>query len=433
MFRELSAPVTLQWEVTPWCNMSCLHCYNHWRRDSEKRKRAGPETIKLYQKTTSEILSNGVFAVTVTGGEPLGILDDLSPFLKQLTEAGVELLLNSNLTLLTQKTARKLKELGIRSVLTSLPAGDPTLNDEITQKKGAHARTTRGIRIALENGIRPMVNMVVSKMNLPQIFATADYTKSLGVRSFAATRVSVPINCPDFSPYALSLTEFRFMLNELMKVKEQLGMKVDSLEFYSPCSFDNEQTRVLLSSRTCTAGKTNCTIGFDGQVRPCSRAPQTYGSIHDGLANAWKAMKPWRSGEWIPKECGNCKQKNKCMGGCKVDAYRATGCLFELDPYCDPSWFPIKRNVGKAQPLPKTDNLSFTSKLRVRREDFGGIFFSSSSHWTPVNHRLLELALNKKGDIVTIEEMATALGVSAEDARRTASFLLSKSILRERR
>jgi len=232
--------------------------------------------------------------------------------------------------------------------------------------------------------------------------------------------------------YALSLTEFRFMLSELIRVRECLGIRVDSLEFYSPCSFGNEQARKLLGSRTCTAGKTNCTLGFDGQVRPCSHAPQTYGSIHDGLANAWKAMKQWRSGEWVPKECGDCELKNKCMGGCKVNAYRATGKLSGLDPYCDLSMLPIKA-TSKVQPLLQANTFSFVPKLRSRKEDFGGILFSSSAHWAAVNHQLFKLALSKRGGVVTIEEVATALGVSAEDAKRTLSFLLSKSILREGR
>ncbi len=432
MFRELTAPINVQWEVTPWCNLRCVHCYNYWRRDGDRKTKLTQEIRKIYGAVVSEIIANKVFSVTVTGGEPLGVFDFLLPFLKQLAKAGVQLLLNSNVMFLTKDLAIVLKdELGIKFVLVSLPAGDPSINDEITQRKGAHAKTTKGIRIALENGIRPAVNMVVTKRNLAEVFTTAEYVKSLGVTSFAATRASVPGNCSDFSPFGLSLGEFRHMLNELIRVKKELGLRIDSLEFYPPCSFGDEITRSIFGSRMCTAGKTSCTIGFDGQLRPCSHAPQTYGDIREGLREAWLAMHPWRTHEWLPEECKNCAQKNRCVGGFKIEAFLTTGSLNKPDPYCDFSQLPInQRKKVSAEPLSLTSNaFAFNPILRFREEVFGGVLYVSSRQWVLANKELYKLATGKKGGRITTKEVAGVLGVSIGEASKTTSFLLSKSIL----
>ena len=33
---NLKYPPVLHWEVTPECNHNCIHCYNYWRKDTDK-------------------------------------------------------------------------------------------------------------------------------------------------------------------------------------------------------------------------------------------------------------------------------------------------------------------------------------------------------------------------------------------------------------
>lgn len=435
MFRELSAPISVQWEVTPWCNLECVHCYNYWRQDKEKSKQLTIMLSELYDAIVSEILNCKVFRVTITGGEPLGVLKHILPSLRKLTNAGVQLGLNTNLTLLTKETASILKdELGITSILGSFPSANPLTNRVITQRKNAHADTTKGIEIALESGMKLSVNMVITKINLLEVYATAEYLAKLGVRSFAATKASVPGNCPDFALYALTLGEFRYMLRELVRVKEELGLRVDSLEFYPSCSFGNEKIRKTFGSRMCTAGKTSCTIGFDGQLRPCPHAPMSYGGICESLSKSWRTMHDWRTDVWLPQECHSCVLKNRCAGGCKTDALFVAGSLNEPDPYCDFSQLPIK--VGKKSVATKpvqTESFVVNPEVKLRKEDFGGILYVSPIQWASVNHRLYQLVARKGREPILLDEMAGALDVPKEGAVKTVSYLVSKSILQEGR
>ena len=432
MFKKLVAPIYVQWEVTPECNYNCIHCYNHWRDGKRKGRLVTEKTRKYYLASVTEIIRNGVFAVTVTGGEPLLVFKEVLPFIVMLREAGIEVHLNSNLSLLTNEIAATLKKLGIKSILTSFPSGIQKTNDQITQRRNTRDKTARGIKCALNAGLRVTTNMVVSKLNLTEVFETARFAKELGITSFSATKAAVPGNCQDFSPYRLSVVEFRSMLSELARVKKELGLRVDSLEFYPGCSFDNDETRYLFgSTRSCTAAKTSCTIGFDGQIRPCSHAPHTYGSIFDGLQKAWDSMEEWRQDVWIPDECQPCSLKKRCGGGCKIEAMLVNGAINKPDPYCDFSTVPLKpltRSKSKILFNPLSE-FHFSTEIKLRKEGFGGLLCVSVREWVPVAPELFEFVKERKGGDVSLEEFSSSLKLSANEAAQVVNHLMTKKIV----
>jgi len=430
MFLQLSAPISVQWELTPWCNHLCIHCYNFWRADGGRAlAKVTPELIAQYDQATEEIIVNKVFAVTLTGGEPLAVFDTALPFLQRLRNAGIQMSLNSNLTLLTPATANQLWDLGIRSVLTSLMAGDPKLNDSLANTPGAHKRTVRGIQIAQEQGLRVSVNMVATHKNIAHIYSTAQLVKSLGVSNFSATKAATPGNAPDFEEFRLSLAEFQAMLKELLRVHNELGLEVDSLEFYPPCTFPNEEVRQAFGSRMCTAGRTTCTIGFDGHVRPCSHAPMAYGMVQHGLEAAWERLNPWRTDELLPEECKPCPAQYFCGGGCKSEAYVVSGSLDCVDPYCTG---PVKRFAQvKKDGFDNGTEYALLPSVLFREEAFGGILYRDPAHWIPANKVLYQfIQALKGGKSFRKEALSTVLGTEEQWIAPTLQLLEGRGIIR---
>jgi len=68
MYTQLSAPLDVQWEVTPWCTYNCVHCYNFWRRGIRPKRFLSESQLVVHRATVRELVVNKVFHVTLTGG-----------------------------------------------------------------------------------------------------------------------------------------------------------------------------------------------------------------------------------------------------------------------------------------------------------------------------------------------------------------------------
>ncbi|MFH1899418.1 MAG: radical SAM protein [Patescibacteria group bacterium] len=425
----------MQWELTPWCTYNCVHCYNYWRRGKRPKRTLSAKQLEVHNKSAQEIINSKVFHVTLTGGEPLGVLEQLMPELLALKDAGVRISINTNLALMNKRMISLLRQLGIRAILTSLMSADPTLNDNIAQTKGAYRRTVAGIRLAIANGFRVSVNMVISQKNFHTIYETGKLAYELGAQAFCATKVSKPFNCKDFSGYSLLTQQIQQMFRELVRLKRDFGIQVASLEPYPACLFPDDETRAEFGDRHCSAARTSCTLGFDGAIRPCSHAPISYGNaIEIGLLGAWQNMGMWRDGSLIPAACAvECREYPKfCSAGCRIESLNAGTNLSGSDPYCLGSKPVAQRFVAKPELFPASAVIRLLSSVRFRKEDFGYIAYRSSANWQAIDstlHAILKSTLNEKG--VTAKQIAQAYNATESDALETMSILITRHIVEQ--
>ena len=418
----------VQWEITNLCNHNCIHCYNYWNTINSEELVS--KNSQHYQKTVEEIINNKVFHVVITGGEPLLVLDEAAPYIKQLSEHGIRLSLNSNLTLLTTRNARTLKEIGINSILVSLPSINPNINDQITGVAGSLKRILDGIALAIKLGFYISVNMVVSKLNLSTVYDTAKYLASIGVKNFSASRASDPSSKKDFSQYLLSIDEFRDLEKTLIDINNNLMINADSLCADPVCSYGDIQP--LHTFRFCHAGKTTCAISCVGEIRPCNRSNQVCGSVYNnGLLSAWNSLDVYRSDLWIPKECSSCVLKYRCGGGCKVDAVNTYGTPLKPDPFCDVSYIPKAYPAEISKQL-SGDTFRINSSFRFRKENFGGIIFISIFNWLAVDHDLYQLLLTI-GDTLHLSDLCNCLSIETEEAMSIVNVLAKRKVLLEGR
>ena len=255
MFRELSAPIAVQWEITSACPKRCFYCANYWRHDSELISQPAVPSRQLLERIIDQIISARVFSVTITGGEPLLVIEHCAPSLQRLTDAGITLSINSTMFGLTPELATTLTGLGIKSALVSIPSFDPKTDALITNSTSSWRNTASGIGIAIKAGVRIKANMVVCRHNVSQIFTTAKYAKDLGIKDFAATKMSHPSSDACFQDTMLTRAEFQFMASELKRIKAELGMNVDSVQAYAYCGIDDNSIRedFPIFNKTCSA------------------------------------------------------------------------------------------------------------------------------------------------------------------------------------
>lgn len=434
MYRKLMAPVSCQIEITTGCDNNCLHCYNYWRHDDTAS--ASNMSRATLQKVVSDIIDAKVFHVTFTGGEPLLRKEILFDGIERLMEAGVVCDVNTNLTLMTPESAERLVSLGIGGVLTSVAASTSQLHDHIMQKKGAFDATLKGISVCQDAGLIVAASMVVTKLNVNEVYTTGIFLKSIGVNQFYATKASPPLNSINFGEYMLSSDELLLLLDQLKSLRDEHSMNVSALECYPLCSYVNQDTYSFMADRRCSAGVTTCSIGSDGSIRACSHDDKSYGNIiTDGLTTAWDLMNEWRDGSLLPDNCKECHSFPACSGGCRVDALYVSGCKSSNDPYANLT--NIDKIVSK-KPLPQTDFGSsgnifkVTDGLKFRDEGFCVLCAGQRNIASPVSlshptHELIAV-LGREGHSFGVAEIVHYTKLPTQDANALCNAFLNDGI-----
>ena len=342
--RDLLYPPVLQWEVTPECNHNCIHCYNYWRNEPEKKEKM----INNHLDIAYKIAQRHPVAVVITGGEPLLVFEAIKPSLKLLTENKISVSINTNAALVTDEIAEFLHSLNI-SAFVSLPCADEAICDSITNVKNSLTKISLGIKTLLKAGVRVSVNMVVSKRNIDYITYTARYAKDeLGVTSFFASRVSKPINSSEcFNEELLSHEDILRLQKELVEIERDLNIKTSTAAPIPACAIvDDNAFQKFAYKRNCTAGRISYGIDCSGNIKACPRDDKIYGNIlTDDFTKVWQSMSDWRTDIFLHKECADCNVKDMCKGGCRLDAFPHTGKRNSLDPAADVTNLPVKFTV----------------------------------------------------------------------------------------
>lgn len=333
---RIKYPPMIQWEVTPFCNHNCIHCYNYWRTSNDK------EGDLVFNKSVSESyyfdIANKIVAlkpisVVITGGEPFSVLNMLFSSIELFIKNGIHVSINTNATMYTEEIVSFLKKWNI-GLFISLPCSDASICDEITGRKNSLKQISDSIRYLVRQNISVATNMVVSKLNLNCIYSTAEYAKDiLGVHSFYATRVAPPVNDKEFELYILSISDIHFLTKTLLEINQKLGLNVSSAAPYCLCGLDTiESVEMFGYDKNCTAGKTSFALSPEGGIKACIRDSEIYGNIfEDSFDEVMNKMEKWRDGSLIPIECKECSDLYLCGGGCRLDSFPITGRLDRLD------------------------------------------------------------------------------------------------------
>ncbi len=435
MYKTLRAPLTAQIEITGLCNNNCLHCYNFWRKDGVRhiQQNMSPEQIKLVFRKFSDAK---IFDTTITGGEPLLNKEGLITCLTEANRLGIGANINSNLTPLDEGYLKELKSLGVKSFLTSILGPNAETHDYITQRKGSFDVLIKNILLCLKNGVQIVPNMVVSSKNIGFLRKTAELIHSMGINSFVSIKAGCPGNCKDFSGLSISLEQFRFHLEELLKVEEDLKMKVDVLESYPLCGIKNIDRFRKFTGRKCFAGITSFTVASGGNVRPCSHIDISYGNIfHEDISSIWKNMEGWRDGQFMAGKCKKCKLFAMCGGGCRMEAKMINKSFTELDPYASVGdvdfCVQVLDNAGR-QGVQKNmgDIIGFTLNPRVRwrKEFFGSVVMANKKSRTCLDHKGTSVLKQIKcGNVYKINDPRIEWG--SLDSRKFVLGLVKRKIV----
>lgn len=347
---HLSKPITAQIEITDNCNFRCKHCY---LLDSTTEPCYNKTNNQDLMKIAETLCAEGVFNIIITGGEPLTHPNLLKQMIDYLTRQDINVSINTNLTLLTDDLLDFLKEKCIRNILISCPSATSSLYEEITNYHNFDLFIDN-LKKVMESNLNYSINMVVSKINKHNIKNTAKKLKAIGAKKFGATPMSLNPLYPQ-KDLLLSNEEVRELAQDLLWIRDNLGMAIDIMEALPKCVFPKEILKQDLPflKRKCQAGLSIIAISPNGDVRPCTHNPEVYGNIlNESLDDIWQRMSQWRTMRLIPSKCQECNYFISCHGGCRTNAKTFYGRwdaedVWTENPICE-NWMstiPIELNL----------------------------------------------------------------------------------------
>lgn len=364
---DLTVPIMVHLEITTNCNHRCLHCY---KLDSDISNR--PIDIideEVVYGNAVKLIENHILQIVITGGEPFLRLNLLKRIINLANKSGVTVSVNTNLTLADDDIISFLKSTNTR-ILTSCPSGIENSFDKLTLTKNFKV-FEKNLKKCIESGIKTSVNMVVTKDNLLEIIPTAEKIKALGCTSLCTTPVALNMDYPR-PDLLLSIEDIHQLISDILWIENNLGMKVDILDGLPKCIFPTTilKEEHLFLYRRCQAGRTFVAVSPDGSVRPCANTSFSYGNINtESLCSIWERMYYWRSDKIIPKECNGCLWINRCLGGCRSNAYALKGKWNATDIW---DVTPLKfapPNHAKEVILLDSTILTYNQSISVRKEN----------------------------------------------------------------
>ncbi len=351
--QRLDAPFLVVWNFTNACNLNCKHCYQTAGKPTFDELRT-EEKLRVVE----ELADAGVVGIAFSGGEPL-MNRDFYDVAAKTKEAGMFVALASNGTLITEKVAKRLREVGVGYIEISLDAATQNRHDAFRGVPWAFNRTLRGIENCAKEGIFTCVANTATQTNLDEVSTLINLTERLGAKRFLAFNF-IPVGRGE-DVFHIDLTpEQRELLLETLVNKTISGeTKIEilstapqyarvSLELFSgetvtPTHFYIGHAAGWLGVLAefiggCGAGRMYCALQPNGDITPCVFMPRlVVGSIRETpFLDIWRTseiMKSLRDRSLLKGKCGSCEYKYIC-GGCRARALAYVNDLFAPDPGC---------------------------------------------------------------------------------------------------
>ncbi len=353
--QKLYAPFMVVWDFTKRCNLRCKHCY------ANAGPFPAPDELTLDQRleVLRQLDEAGVAAISFSGGEPL-MEPDFWVVAKKAADTGMYISVATNGTLITEKVAKRLKEVGVRYVEISLDSPYPEDHDNFRGVKGAWERSVNGIKNAKRVELEVGIATTITKMNYKQLPEMLKLAKELKVDRFIAfnfipTGRGKEIVEMDLSPKeryeVLELLYSELSSGELQAFSTSPVYAVVSLSkldrggklsptHFAELSIPSEYMAAGFALGEflggCGAGRIYCSIEHNGDIQPCVFMPIVVGNVlRDGFLNVWQnneLLNRLRDRENY--YCSFCPYRYIC-GGCRARAYAYYGDPLGPDPSCE--------------------------------------------------------------------------------------------------
>jgi radical SAM protein with 4Fe4S-binding SPASM domain len=336
----------LQWHITERCNWRCKHCYQENYETPEMNLGQISNVLEQYVGLIKKWGIEKMNAhLSVTGGEPL-IRSDFFQILARVHKFGdiFSYIILSNGSLLDEEKIKKLKIMGNREYQVSLEGMEE--NNDIIRGKGSFRKVVKAVKLLLKHGIVVRISLSLSKKNMNDVEAMADFFGSLvenkGHITIGARRIVPWGSGSEMKEFMLEPEELKKFYEGVERINKKMIKKGLSLKVMGGCENgifnDLISSPALMSVNHCAIMDGRILVLLpNGDVYPCRRLPIKVGNVlEQTLEEIYYSdmMKNLRNKNNKHAVCQKCENFQNCFGGAPCVTYAYTGKINIPDVQC---------------------------------------------------------------------------------------------------
>jgi len=343
MLTNLAAPLKVGFELLPYCNLRCFHCFSN---SSPQEPRVGLSLSKI-EALFDELVNLQVFMIYLGGGEPFA-RRDIFDILRLAAQRSLGVTMSTNGAFLNERQLEALRAAPPSIIQVSLDGACARTHDAI-RGIGSFDKAVRALRLLVRSGFRTAIGTVACKSNYREIPDLLRLALDLGVKKFhlmglqpAGRALSLFERERLTERQWLALHRFFTRRAAALSQRIELLLEFDKFVLFKHGLFVPPGRLESFAKMwyTCACSRSICTITAGGDVLPCELMRDfVAGNVHgQSLREIWNhsaAFGAIRRRSLGIAECADCQFWDFCQGGCAAAARNLSGTFTGADPRCE--------------------------------------------------------------------------------------------------
>lgn len=279
---EADMPAMLHFELTGKCNLKCKQCYN----DSGKRR-----TLMTAEswKAFSQKVSDTLFSVTLSGGEPLLLGKDLFDIMDIFEERNAWINMISNGFLINREIAKQISQHSIGWVEISIDSPYEEYHDYLRGVRGSWRQAVLAASYLASYNVPVVIGTCITPKSLNQLHEMVKLAQQIGVKGLTFTKILVSGRAY-FNQEELVLTEEQ--TKTFIAKADELKKNTTDIQI----NYTTQSLHDAVNDTTNTANYQIPIIRPDGKMRLSCFEPVIIGDVlQEDISILWERYKRIRS------------------------------------------------------------------------------------------------------------------------------------------
>ena len=298
-----SAPLDVHIGLTTRCNLRCDGCYSH--------DKTQPQVDMPFDRATAiidHLAAMNVFTVSFGGGEPL-LHPRVFDIARHARSRNIAPNITTNGLMIDSSTAEQCQIFGS----LHLSCHDANELDRLSQS----------VRHLKNCGIEPGLNVLVSVATHSQLPKICCWASGHKISRVLFLKFKLTDTNRQHSSMVLDSAQEQSLLSTIRKLSRKHGfMPLLDCSFFPILALHSARKSDLkyFDVNGCLGGNAILAVTTDGQYKPCSFWPETFGEIESLDSDTWindERLNGFRNGRQL-EGCPQCDYEDLCNGGCRV-------------------------------------------------------------------------------------------------------------------